>query len=56
MDNLQKKFRLYDADSYQLLFIKDLKVISYKNGNKNKCDKYKEQANKEKLNIAITFF
>ena len=36
--------------------LKHLKVISYKNGNKNKCDKNKEQANKEKLKIAITFF
>jgi hypothetical protein len=28
---------------------------SDKNGRKNKCDKNKEQANKEKLKIDITF-
>jgi hypothetical protein len=31
------------------------RTSSDKNGNKNICDKNKEQANKEKLKIAITF-
>jgi hypothetical protein len=30
-------------------------TCSDKNGRKNKCDKNKEQANKEKLKIDITF-